>query len=87
MLSMKNARRSEAGVIQKAGGLFTTYDNRTSCKLQLLAGPRFQRQIVHVRREEHIALQEGLIDGFRQRRLRVKLRPSAPLGVASGMHR
>ncbi len=48
MLSMKNARRSEASVIQKAGGLFTTYDNRTSCKLQLLSGPRFQRQIVHV---------------------------------------
>ena len=87
MLSMKNARRSEAGVIQKAGGLFTTYDNRTSCKLQLLAGPRFQRQIVHVRREEHIALQEGLIDGFRQRRLRVMNRPSAPFGARSGMQR
>jgi hypothetical protein len=45
---MKNARRSEAGVIQRAGGLFTTYDSRTSCKTQLLVGPRFARQIKRV---------------------------------------
>ncbi len=46
--TMKNARRSEAGVIQKAGGLFTTYDSRTSCKTQLLVGPRFERQIKRI---------------------------------------
>ena len=45
---MKNARRVEAGVIQRAGGLFTTYDSRTSGKTQLLAGPRFDRQIAHI---------------------------------------
>ena len=48
MPGMKNARRSEAGVIQRAGGLFTTYDSRTSGKTQPLAGPRFQRQIKHI---------------------------------------
>jgi len=34
--TMKNARRSEASVIQKAGGLFTTCSSRTSGKTQLL---------------------------------------------------
>ncbi len=48
MPGMKNARRSEAGVIQRAGGLFTTYDSRTSCKTQLLVGPRFERQIKRI---------------------------------------
>ncbi len=48
MTQIENARRARAGVIQRAGGLFTTYDSRTSCKTQLLAGPRFQRQVVRV---------------------------------------
>ena len=48
MPGMKNARQSEAGVIQRAGGLFTTYDSRTSCKTQLLVGPRFERQIKRI---------------------------------------
>ena len=45
---MKNARRSEAGVIQRAGGPFTTYSNLTSNKTQLLVGPRFERMIERV---------------------------------------
>ena len=48
MLRMKNARRSEAGVIQRAGGLFATYDSRTSCKTQLSVGPRFERLVARV---------------------------------------
>ena len=50
MPGMKNARRSEAGVIQRAGGLFTTYDSRTSCKMQLIAGLRFERLIERLHR-------------------------------------
>jgi hypothetical protein len=46
---MKNARRSEAGVIQKAGGLFTTCSSPTSGKTQLLVGPRFERQIKRIK--------------------------------------
>ncbi len=48
MPSMKNARRVEAGVIQRAGGLFTTYDRGTSGKTQLLAGQRLDRLIERV---------------------------------------
>ncbi len=48
MPGMKNARRSEAGVIQKAGGLFTTCSSPTSGKTQLLVGPRFERQIKRI---------------------------------------
>ena len=47
----ENARRATAGAgILKAGGLFTTDDSDTSCKTQLLAGPRFERQVVHPHR-------------------------------------
>ncbi len=49
MPDMKNARRGRAGAVsQKAGGPSTTYDSRTSCKTQLLVGPRFERQIKRV---------------------------------------
>jgi len=48
MTHIENARRAWAGVIQRAGGLFTTYDSRTSGKTQLLVGPRFERQIATV---------------------------------------
>ncbi len=49
MTQTENARRARAGAVSlKAGGLFTTYDSRTSCKTQLLAGPRFERQIARV---------------------------------------
>jgi hypothetical protein len=45
----ENARLGRAGAVsQKAGGLFTTYDSRTSGKTQLLAGPRFERLIERV---------------------------------------
>ncbi len=59
---MKNARRSEAGVIQRAGGLSATYDSRTSCKTQLLVGPRFARQIKRVSTLGERPLAELLIE-------------------------
>ncbi len=51
MTHIENARLGRAGAVsQKAGGLFTTYDSRTSGKTQPLAGPRQERQIEHLHR-------------------------------------
>ena len=47
----ENARLGRAGAVsQKAGGLFTTYDSRTSGKTQPLAGPRFENVVERLHR-------------------------------------
>ncbi len=62
MTQIENARRARAGVIRRAGGLFTTYDSRTSGKTQLLAGSRFEHLVRRVHALGERPLAELLVD-------------------------
>ena len=63
MTLIENARRARAGAVsQKAGGLFTTNDSRTSGKTQPLAGPRFEFIVEHLHRLGPRPLAELLIE-------------------------